>query len=77
MRVRVVSACAVTDVAASFLSPVSARAAGQNTIYVNGASSACASSGGGFGDLGTVVGTTNTALPEVGTSYVSFTVAGG
>ena len=47
MRVRVVSACAATVVAAAFSSPVSAQAAGQNTIYVNGRSAACTAAGPG------------------------------
>ena len=47
MRPRVVAASTATLIAAATLSPVAAQAAGQNTLYVNGSSSACTDSGTG------------------------------
>ncbi|MBR7833358.1 PKD domain-containing protein [Actinospica durhamensis] len=47
MRPRVVAASTATLIAAASLSPFTAQAAGQNTLYVNGSSSACTDSGTG------------------------------
>lgn len=47
MRPRVVATSTATLLAAASLSPMAAQAAGQNTIFVNSASSACTDSGSG------------------------------
>lgn len=47
MRPRVVAASTATLIAAASLAPLTAQAAGQNTLFVNGASSACTDSGTG------------------------------
>src|ERR1700761_1554039 len=47
MLPRVVAASTATLIAAASLSPITAQAAGENTIFVNGSSSACTDSGSG------------------------------
>jgi hypothetical protein len=47
MRPRVVAASAATLIAAASLTPITAQAVGQNTLFVNSASSACTDSGTG------------------------------
>jgi parallel beta-helix repeat protein len=47
VRPRIVAVSAATLIAAASISPIAAQAAGQNTIYVNGASPACTDSGTG------------------------------
>jgi Right handed beta helix region/PKD domain len=47
VRVRHIATCAATLIAAASLSPMTAEAAGQNTVYVSGGSSACTDSGSG------------------------------
>ena len=51
MRPRVVAVSTATLIAAASLSPVTAQAAGQNTLYVNSGSSACTDSGSGTFDM--------------------------
>ena len=50
MRPRIVATSTATLIAAAALSPMAAQAAGQNTIFVNSASSACTDSGTGTVD---------------------------
>jgi hypothetical protein len=47
MRPRVVAASTATLIAAASMTPITAQAAGQNTLFVNSASSACTDSGTG------------------------------